>query len=104
MSSQGAKDCTEMLTPEIRTELIKIFPVKGRTDIEGLYAVDAGHLYIFDITAATTSAFSEGINYVIKMVQRRAFGSRNMKYFKLRIIQVYGYLRSRILENQASGT
>jgi transposase len=55
-------------------------------------------------TAPTTSALSEGINNVIKMIKRRAFGYRNMNYFKLKIMQVCGYLRSRILENQASGT
>ena len=54
--------------------------------------------------APTTSALSEGINNVIKMVKRRAFGYRNMEYFKLKIMQVCGYLWSKILENQASGT
>ena len=54
--------------------------------------------------APTTSALSEGINNVIKTVKRRAFGYRNMEYFKLKIMQVCGYLRSRILEYQALGT
>lgn len=55
-------------------------------------------------TAPTTSALSEGINNVIKMVKRRAFGYRNMDYFKLKILQVCGYLRSKILEPRASAT
>jgi len=54
--------------------------------------------------APTTSALSEGINNVIKMVKRRAFGYRNMDYFKLKIMQVCGYLRSRVLESQPSRT
>ena len=54
--------------------------------------------------APTTSALSEGIKNVIKMVKRRAFSYRNMEYFKLKIMQVCGYLRSKMLENQASGT
>ncbi len=44
--------------------------------------------------APTTSALSEGVNNVIKMVKRRAFGYRNMEYFKLKIMQVSGLLRS----------
>jgi transposase len=44
-----------------------------------------------------TSALSEGINNVIKMVKRRAFGYRNMEYFRLKIMQVCGYLNSRFI-------
>jgi transposase len=44
-----------------------------------------------------TSAVSEGINNVIKSLKRRAFGYRNMTYFKLKIMQVCGYLNSRFI-------
>ena len=44
-----------------------------------------------------TSALSEGINNVIKMLKRRAFGYRNMQYFRLKIMQVCGYLNSRYI-------
>ena len=44
-----------------------------------------------------TSALSEGINNVIKMLKRRAFGYRNMEYFRLKIMQVCGYLNSRYI-------
>lgn len=39
-----------------------------------------------------TTALSEGINNVIKSVKRRAFGFRNMEYFRLKIMQVCGFL------------
>ena len=42
-----------------------------------------------------TSALSEGQNNVIKALKRRCFGFRNMTYFKLKILQVCGYLNSR---------
>jgi transposase len=42
-----------------------------------------------------TSALSEGQNNVIKALKRRCFGFRNMTYFKLKIMQVCGYLNSR---------
>jgi transposase len=42
-----------------------------------------------------TSALSEGQNNVIKSLKRRAFGYRNMAYFKLKIMQVCGYLNSK---------
>lgn len=42
-----------------------------------------------------TSALSEGHNNVIKMLKRRGFGYRNMLYFRLKIMQVCGYLNSR---------
>lgn len=44
-----------------------------------------------------TTSVSEGINNVIKMIKRRAFGYRNMQYFKLKILQVCGYLNSRFI-------
>jgi transposase len=49
-----------------------------------------------------TSALSEGINNVIKTMKRKAFGYRNMNYFRLKIMQVCGYLNSRYcsMENQ----
>jgi transposase len=42
-----------------------------------------------------TSAVSEGINNVIKALKRRAYGYRNMEYFRLKILQQCGYLNSR---------
>jgi transposase len=42
-----------------------------------------------------TSALSEGQNNVIKALKRRAYGYRNMAYFKLKIMQVCGYLNSK---------
>ena len=51
----------------------------------------------------TTSALSEGVNNVIKTIKRRAFGYRNMEYFKLKIMQVCGHLKSKVLENQLIG-
>lgn len=44
-----------------------------------------------------TSALSEGHNNVIKMLKRRAFGYRNMIYFRLKVMQVCGYLNSRYI-------
>jgi transposase len=46
-----------------------------------------------------TSALSEGHNNVIKMLKRRAFGYRNMMYFRLKIMQVCGYLNSRYIQS-----
>lgn len=45
----------------------------------------------------TSSSLSEGINNVIKSLKRRAFGYRNMHYFRLKIMQVCGYLNSRFI-------
>lgn len=42
-----------------------------------------------------TSATAEGINNVIKTTKKRAYGYRNMAYFKLKIMQVCGYLNSK---------
>ncbi len=44
-----------------------------------------------------TTAVSEGINNVIKTLKRKAYGYRNMGYFKLKILQVCGYLNSRYI-------
>jgi len=41
-----------------------------------------------------TSSLSEGMNNVIKTIKKRAYGYRNMSYFKLKILQVCGYLNS----------
>ena len=46
-----------------------------------------------------TSALAEGTNNVIKALKRRSFGFRNMDYFKLKIMQVCGYLNSRYIKN-----
>ncbi|MCB1198933.1 MAG: ISL3 family transposase [Deltaproteobacteria bacterium] len=42
-----------------------------------------------------TSSLSEGVNNVIKTVKKRAYGYRNMTYFKLKILQVCGFLNSK---------
>lgn len=44
-----------------------------------------------------TSALAEGMNNVIKVLKRRAYGYRNMAYFKLKILQVCGFLNSRFI-------
>ncbi len=41
-----------------------------------------------------SSSLSEGQNNVIKSIKRRGFGYRNMTYFKLKILQVCGFLNS----------
>ena len=50
--------------------------------------------------ANVTSAISEGINNVIKAVKRRAIGYKNMDYFKLKIMQVCGFLNSNYVKLQ----
>lgn len=42
-----------------------------------------------------TNALAEGINNVIKSLKRSRFGFRNMEYFKLKILQICGYLNSK---------
>ena len=42
-----------------------------------------------------TSALSEGQNNVIKTLKKRAYGYKNMAYFKLKILQVCGFLNSK---------
>ena len=44
-----------------------------------------------------SSSLSEGHNNVIKMLKRRAFGYKNMEYFRLKIMQLCGYLNSRFI-------
>jgi transposase len=52
-----------------------------------------------------TSALAEGINNVIKALKRRAYGYRDMDYFRLKIMQVCGYLNSRFIKfPEALGT
>ena len=53
-------------------------------------------------TYRVTSALAEGTNNVIKALKRRAYGYKNMTYFRLKIMQVCGYLNSRYvpMENQ----
>ena len=46
-----------------------------------------------------TTALSEGKNNVIKTVKRRAYGFRNMYYFRLKIMQVCGYLNSKYIHS-----
>ena len=41
---------------------------------------------------------SEGMNNAIKALKRRAFGYRNMEYFRLKIMQVCGLLSSRYMD------
>lgn len=45
-----------------------------------------------------TSAVAEGINNVIKTLKRRSYGFRNMEYFRLKIMQVCGYLNSQFIK------
>jgi transposase len=51
-----------------------------------------------------TSALSEGINNVIKTLKRRAYGYKNMEYFRLKILQQCGYLNSRYIPHHESLT
>jgi transposase len=51
-----------------------------------------------------TSALSEGINNVIKTLKRRAYGYKNMEYFRLKILQHCGYLNSRYIPHHESLT
>jgi transposase len=45
-----------------------------------------------------TSSLSEGVNNVIKTLKKRAYGYKNMAYFKLKILQVCGFLNSRYID------
>lgn len=49
----------------------------------------------------TTSALSEGVNNVIKTIKKRAYGYKRMEYFKLKIMQVCGYLTTKGLKELA---
>ena len=42
-----------------------------------------------------SSSLSEGQNNVIKTLKRRGYGYRNMAYFKLKVLQVCGFLNSK---------
>lgn len=42
-----------------------------------------------------SSSLSEGQNNTIKVLKRRGYGYRNMQYFKLKILQVCGFLNSK---------
>jgi transposase len=44
-----------------------------------------------------TSSLSEGVNNVIKTLKKKAYGYKNMAYFKLKILQVCGFLNSRYI-------
>jgi len=46
-----------------------------------------------------TTNLSEGINNVIKTLKRKAYGYRNMAYFRLKIRQICGYLNSKHIPN-----
>lgn len=50
-------------------------------------------------TTRVSSALSEGINNTIKTLKRRAYGFRNMDYFRLKIMQTCGYLNSRYIRS-----
>jgi transposase len=45
-----------------------------------------------------TSSLSEGVNNVIKTLKKKAYGYKNMAYFKLKILQVCGFLNSRYID------
>jgi len=42
-----------------------------------------------------TTSMAEGFNNVIKTLKKRAYGYRNMNYFRLKIMQKVGYLSSK---------
>lgn len=46
-----------------------------------------------------STALSEGINNVIKVLKRRAYGYTNIEHFKLKILQVCGYLNSDFIKD-----
>ena len=49
------------------------------------------------------SALSEGINNVVKVLKRKAYGYRNMLHFRLKIMQRCGYLNSKhIFQNETA--
>ncbi len=45
-----------------------------------------------------TTSLSEGQNNVIKTLKRKAYGYKNMAYFKLKILQVCGFLNSNYID------
>ena len=44
-----------------------------------------------------SSGLAEGMNHVIKTLKRSGYGYRNMHYFKLKILQMCGYLNSKYI-------
>ena len=51
-----------------------------------------------------STGISEAFNNVIKTIKKRAYGYRNMEYFRLKIMQVAGYLNSRFISLEDSKT
>ena len=49
--------------------------------------------------ARYTTSLSEGMNNVIKTIKKQGYGYRNMHYFKLKIMQVCGYLNSKFTQD-----
>lgn len=62
---------------------------------------DGWHTLKNYFTYRVTSALAEGQNNVIKTLKRRAYGFRNMDYFRLKIMQVCGYLNSHYISGLA---
>lgn len=50
-----------------------------------------------------TTSLSEGQNNVIKTLKKKAYGYKNMAYFKLKILQVCGFLNSNYIEMNFQG-
>lgn len=74
----------------------------GLKILEGWYKWFVAHWKIIKnyFKHRVTSALSEGQNNVIKSLKRRGFGYRNMAYFKLKILQVCGFLNSRYVSTE----
>jgi len=51
-----------------------------------------------------STGLSEALNNVIKTIKKRAYGYRNMHYFRLKIMQVCGYLNSKFISLENSNT
>ena len=69
----------------------------GFPHLKSWFRRQARYWYIIKnyFTYRVTSALAEGTNNVIKTMKRKAFGYRNMEYFRLKILQVCGFLNSR---------
>jgi len=50
-----------------------------------------------------TSSLSEGQNNVIKTLKKKAYGYKNMAYFKLKILQVCGFMNSNYIDMNFQG-
>jgi transposase len=50
-----------------------------------------------------TTSLSEGQNNVIKTLKKKAYGYKNMAYFKLKILQVCGFLNSNYIDMNFQG-